>query len=164
VCRKSGTHGCEAEVERAIPPSTVTASPSRFGSMWRRSDDGSARCVRARRGCGSRWHSTRRTPTVAYRTPVSASPCRSRSRPTARAQPRSGGPARQRWRPASPIEYGCGARCCSIACRRGPSPRRCRAWARRRMARRRGPHGPTSRAEGLLQALSIQCERPYRSS
>jgi hypothetical protein len=36
--RKSGTHGFEAEVEGAIPPSTVTGSISTSASAWRRWD------------------------------------------------------------------------------------------------------------------------------
>jgi len=43
VCRKSGTHGFEAEVEGAIPLSTVTASTCRYASRWPLLDGASPR-------------------------------------------------------------------------------------------------------------------------
>ena len=48
MCRKSGTHGFAAEVEGAIPPSTVTRA-LRFGVLWRKRSLGTASTK------GNRW-------------------------------------------------------------------------------------------------------------
>ena len=58
----------------------------------------SIRCARAKRACSSNWCCFRAITTSVYPTPVYASHCHSRSRPTGRARPGCGGRARQRWR------------------------------------------------------------------
>jgi hypothetical protein len=124
VCRKSGTHGFEAEVEEAIRPSTVTGSTSPSGSISPRSGDASAHCARAKMGCGSNWPSSIATtisvcPMRAYAGPCCPSP------PTAAAQPPSGSRKRRPWWRDSPTMSGRCARSCSFASRRGPSQQGC---------------------------------------
>src|SRR5215471_9554957 len=74
--------------------------------MSPRSGAGSARCARARTGCGSSWPYTMSTITSVCPMPAYACPCRSPSAPTAAAPRSSGGPVRQRWRRDSPTMSG----------------------------------------------------------
>ena len=121
MCRKSGTHGFEAEVEGAIPPSTVTGSTSPSGSVWRQSGVVSPPCARAKTGCGSRWPCSTATTISVCPMRVYAGPCPSPSRPTAAAHPPSGGLVHRPWRRGSPTMSGRCVRCCSFASRRGHS-------------------------------------------
>ena len=75
-----------------------SASISTSASMWRRSDDESARCGRAKTSCDTSWHCSRRTTTFVCLTRAYASPCWCPNRPTVRGRRRSGDPVCQPWR------------------------------------------------------------------
>ena len=80
----------------SIPPSwSGSTAPS--GSMSPRSGDGSARCARAKTGCGSSWPCITCTIISACLTPPYGSRWRSLYPPTAWVQPRRGGRGHQRW-------------------------------------------------------------------
>jgi hypothetical protein len=105
------------------PSWSYSTSPS--GSMWPRSGDGSARCVRAKTGCGSSWPCSTVTTISVCPMRAYADPCPSPSRLTAAAQPPSGGLVYRPWRWGSPTMSGRRVRCCSFASRRGHSQQGC---------------------------------------
>ena len=166
MCRKSGTHGCEAEVERAIPPSTVTGSTSPSASMWPPWDGGSAHSARARTACGSSSPCTRRIIISASRTPPCASHYRSPYPPMARDRPSSGAPAHRRWRRGSLTMSGPSGRCSYSACRRGRSQWRCEQagwWEAARgggLSSRHASTRPASRASPGVRGLLGGHESP----
>jgi len=171
VCRKSGTHGFEAEVEGAIPPSTVTGPTSRFVSMWPPWGDGWAPCANTRQACSSNWRYITSITIFACLTPASASPCRNPSQRTATARPNGGSPGRQPWRLGWRTTSGPYARCCCFACRRGRSQQGCAPagwWETATGGDLRGDvclhgrlRGHHHGAEGYSDAMRALSSRPF---